>query len=308
MMGKYNCKTLVFFLFLLISCTDQDDQLHMLPVKQYVDRTLDFSLWQLDQFGGEVQMGYIIKTDDGKIVVVDGGLKESANILEGYLLQLGGEVDTWLTSHPHKDHIGALSRIIINDRILINKIIHSQIDLDMVQMHEPKNFELIKEYYAILDDSGINIVDANLGENFVLGDGVDLKILGNKNENILVNLVNNSSLVFKISSSNKSILFLGDLGKEGGDVVLNTMGVEKIASDYVQMAHHGQDGVVKEFYKNVNAQYALWPTPTWLWENNLDGKGQNSGKWKTPIVRKWMKELDIKRNFVSGLEGTVQID
>ena len=310
-MKKYIDQSLLFFLFLsglVTSCTDQDDHIYVLPVKQYVNRTQDFSFWQLDQFREEVQMGYIIKTDDGNIIVIDGGLKKSARIIEDYLVQLGGEVDVWLISHPHKDHIGALSQVITNDRILINKIVHTEIDLDQVQLHEPKNFELIKGYYTVLENSGIEIIDAILGDILVLGDGVELKILGVKNKNIIVNLVNNSSMVFKIGSKSKSILFLGDLGIEGGLEILKNINFSELRADFVQMAHHGQGGVDKSFYEAVGSQYALWPTPDWLWENNLDAKGYNTGDWETFTVRNWMKELNIKKNYVSGIEGTIQID
>ncbi len=299
---------LVFSLLSFISCYDQDDRLTLLQIEEFPDREKDFSLWQLGQFNNKVQMAYIIRTDDGKITVIDGGLASSASILEDYLIQLGGEVHTWILTHPHKDHIGALKKIIPNGRIEINRIIHSEIDLERIKIHEPKSFELTKDYYSVLKNSKIEVIDAKLWEKYSIGDGVELEIIGIKNEDILVNLVNNSSLVFKISSNSKSLLFLGDLGLEGGQVVMANTDSKVLKANYVQMAHHGQDGVTKDFYEIVDPQYALWPTPTWLWENNLDAKGYNSGNWKTLTVRKWMENLHIIKNYVSGNEGTVQID
>lgn len=303
-------KLLPLFLILsglFISCSDDLNYSNVLPVTEYPNRTSDFTLWQLAQFNGDSQMGYIIRTDDAKLIVIDGGLQESVKFINDYLVQLGGEVDTWILTHPHKDHMGALEEVIKAGKIKINKIIHSKIDLGKIKKYETANYKSIQEFYALLDSSGILVVDANLKDTFPLGDGVLLKILGIRNENILVNLVNNSSLVFKVSSQNKSVLFLGDLGKEGGVEVLKNVEDNDIASDYVQMSHHGQGGVTKEFYEEVNATYALWPTPVWLWENNLDAKGENSGTWKTMEVREWMRDLKIKKNVVSGLEGNTQI-
>jgi hypothetical protein len=74
------------------------------------------------------------------------------------------------------------------------------------------------------------------------------------------------------------------------------------------MAHHGQAGVNRSFYEAVDAHFALWPTPKWLWNNQLAGKDVNSGTWKTLEVRQWMVELGIKKSYVSGLDGTIQID
>jgi glyoxylase-like metal-dependent hydrolase (beta-lactamase superfamily II) len=293
---------------LFIACSDQDDKIAVLPVQEYPERKQDFSLWQLEQFGGESQMGYILRTDDGHVIVVDGGRPVAAEFLEDYLVQLGGSVDMWLTTHPHIDHIGALDKIIQDSRFTIKSIVQSTIDEELVRLHEPQSYELVKEYYQNLKRSDIPILDASQGDVFSLGDGVKLKILGDRNEKILVNLVNNSSLVFKISSKTKSVLFLGDLGVEGGNEILKSFGPEDLQADYVQMAHHGQDGVDKLFYQQVNATNALWPTPIWLWENNLDAKGYNTGTWKTLAVRRWVEELHIKNNFVSGIEGTQQID
>ena len=193
-------------------------------------------------------------------------------------------------------------------KIKIDRIIHSDLKLELVEKYEPQTLEFIKEYQDILSASGILVIDAKLGDNYMLGKGVELNILGVRNETILINMVNNSSLVFKIKSSSKSVLFLGDLGVQGGNTVLSNFSVEQVKSDYVQMAHHGQDGVDKSFYEAVSPQYAMWPTPGWLWENNLEGKGFNSGTWKTLSVRDWMQDLKITRNYVAGLEGTIQLD
>lgn len=301
------CFFLVALVLVLFSCS-YESRMSDLSIENFPERTRDFSFWQLDQFYGESQMGYILRTDDNRIVIIDGGLDISANILENILKQLGGIVDTWVITHPHKDHIGALCEIIQGGEIKINRLVHSAIDEDMVQIHEPRSFTLIQEYYKILKNSKINVLDALQGTTFSIGEGIELKVLGAQNSNILENFVNNSSLVFMIRSKTKSVLFLGDLGVEGGKVVLENFSPEEIKADYVQIAHHGQGGVNKDFYEVVDAQYALWPTPDWLWDNNMEAKGKNSGTWDTFTVRKWMKDLNVKKNYVAGLEGTIQID
>jgi beta-lactamase superfamily II metal-dependent hydrolase len=178
----------------------------------------------------------------------------------------------------------------------------------MVQIYEPRSFPVIQEYYKILKSSKMNILDVRERTTITLGEGVELRILGVQNSNILENFINNSSLVFMVRSKTKSVLFLGDLGVEGGKKVLENFSPKELKADYVQIAHHGQGGVNKDFYEVVDARYALWPTPDWLWENNMEAKGKNSGTWDTFTVRKWMKDLNVKKNYVAGLEGTIQID
>jgi beta-lactamase superfamily II metal-dependent hydrolase len=130
--------------------------------------------------------------------------------------------------------------------------------------------------------------------------GITFEILSTLNPELTVNAVNNQSAVWRIdSSSGRSILFLGDLGKEGGEKLLASSYRNRLKADYVQMSHHGQAGVSEQFYRTVNPEYCLWPTPDWLWDNNSGGKGKNSGSWKTLEVRAWMDKLNIKKHYVA---------
>ena len=293
-------------LVLLAACSTSDYP--VLHIKDYPDRRSDFSLWQLDQFHEESQMGYIIRTDDKRIIIIDGGTVKSTPFLRSYIRQLGGVVDTWIITHPHPHHAGALKIILGDESVRVNRIFHTAIDLDLVGKYEPASLPFISSFYEVLGVSGIQVNEMSPGEVLELAEGVQMKILGAKNAHIPLNHVNNSSLVFKIISNSKSVLFLGDLGIEGGNEILKKVSPEEIKSKYVQMAHHGQDGVSIAFYRAVGPEIALWPSPRWLWENNLEGKGENSGNWKTMEVRTWMTQLQVVQNIVSGIEGTVQID
>ncbi len=296
------------FLLVLFSCSNSDDYDRTLDIKVFPGRTNDFSMWQLEPFFHEVQMGYILRTDNGKIIVVDGGGTVAAPYLEGYLQQLGGTVDTWIVTHAHMDHVGALLEILDAGTIGIGRLLHAPPDEAWVRDYEAFSAEIFSRYITTLQKARFPLVVPGKEAVFELGEGVHLEVISAGLPEITENAINNSSLVFKISSRSKSVLFLGDMGVLGGNVILEGTAPEKLAADYVQMAHHGQHGVGREFYMKVGPQYALWPTPEWLWENRADGKGDNTADYKTPAVRRWMGELKIKKNYVSGLEGTVQID
>ena len=113
-----------------------------------------------------------------------------------------------------------------------------------------------------------------------------------------MNVINNSSVVFRADAEGQRILFLGDLGEEAGDRVLETVPAQALHADFVQMAHHGQNGVKKSFYQAVAPRACLWNTPDWLWNNDA-GEGFNTGPWRTVEVRGWMEELGISHHFVS---------
>jgi glyoxylase-like metal-dependent hydrolase (beta-lactamase superfamily II) len=278
-----------------------------LNIKQFPNRSFDFSLWQLDAFEQRVQMGYIIRSDDGQLTMIDGGGVTSSNMVESYIIQLGGKVDTWVITHPHNDHMGVLLELIKRETIEIGRIICPLLEENWVSLHEQKSLAEWKRFKLELAKSNIKIIEPNLLDVYSIGENVDLRILGVKNEEIVLNAINNSSLVFKVTSSSKSVLFTGDLGWQGGDKLLGYIKPVDLNSDYVQMAHHGQNGVGYNFYAAVNACYALWPTPDWLWENSIDGR-PNYGPFQTIEVRAWMDSLKIKINYVSGLQKTIQID
>lgn len=37
------------------------------------------------------------------------------------------------------------------------------------------------------------------------------------------------------------------------------------------MAHHGQNGYDKEFYEKAQFRACLWPTPSWVYNNDVGG-------------------------------------
>ena len=75
--------------------------------------------------------------------------------------------------------------------------------------------------------------------------------------------------------------------------------------DYLQVAHHGQRGCDKEFYMTADFKACLWPTPKWVYDNDL-GKGFNTAHLKTIEVREWMKEKGTTEHYVS-CEGLARI-
>ena len=71
-------------------------------------------LWMLGSTTGAQNLSIVIKSPNGKIIVIDGGWEADADKLSSLILQQGGKVDAWLITHPHEDHVGALCAI-LND-------------------------------------------------------------------------------------------------------------------------------------------------------------------------------------------------
>ena len=257
-----------------------------------------FTLWQLPSNTYSQMMSYVLQTQNGQLIVIDGGTAGDACYLRGFLGALGNDVEAWFISHPHPDHVDALTKILRQAGDLrINAIYGSLPQEHWVEEHEPAYLESLTEMNKALRESSQEVTEVVAGEVIKI-DGIRIEVLSAKNPEITNNAINNSSVVLKVSDTHKSVLFTGDLGVEGGRKLLDSPYGKRLKADYVQMAHHGQNGVDESFYRAVQPRYCLWPTPEWLW-NNDSGSGPNSGPWKTMEVREWMDMLGVTKHYVS---------
>lgn len=262
----------------------------------------DFELWQLPSRIDSIGNSYVLRDCDGHIVVMDGGLKEEKEFLCGFLASLGNKVDAWIISHPHNDHMGALAQILKKpDGLRIERIMHSRFSEKLIDA-EPQCAAECREFYRMLDEGNIPVTDwQEPGEEFSIGK-IHLKIIGVTNHELLTNPYNNSSLIIRVWDRAKSILFLGDAGIECGNKALNSPFSEYLNADYVQMAHHGQNGCSRNFYHSIQFKACLWPTPSWVWTNNA-GQGYNTHVFQTIHVRDWMAEKGITEHHVTCRDG-----
>lgn len=99
-----------------------------------------FALWQLPNQTDNQMMSYIIRTVNGRIIVIDGGTAGDASYLKQCIRELGNTVDVWFISHPHNDHMNALREILKNpEKIKIGAIYGSFNDADWVNKHANSN-------------------------------------------------------------------------------------------------------------------------------------------------------------------------
>lgn len=262
-----------------------------------------FTLWQLESQINTIGNSYVIRTVNGKVIVMDGGYDK--DYLRGFIDALGGEVEAWIISHPHDDHMTALSKMLEDlNGLKISKVYHSRFPDELIDSEDVNTAELTRKFYSLLDNAtDIEVVDCHCGDEFEI-DGVNFKVLSEKNPEIRG--YNDSSMVIKMWDEHKSFIFLGDLAVKGGQKLLDSEYAKDLECDYLQMAHHGQDGCDKHFYETVKFRACLWPSPSWVY-NNDQGGGFNTGRLKTVEVRNWMKELGITEHYVSN-EGLVRID
>lgn len=237
-------------------------------------------------------MAYVIKSKQGKLIVVDGGLAEDAQHLKEVILANGGTVSAWLVTHPHSDHIEALTTILNeeNSNIKIEGIYYNLFDINWYKRNEAYRADMVEKFINSLSKVEPHILHPNIkyGDIFVVDD-ITINVM-NEAYDFEHNSINNSSIAYRLDIADKRVMFLGDMGEEAGNKLLQERHRSELKADIVQMAHHGQYGVNKDVYKAISPTVAMWNAPEWLYQNT-------SGKFLTLEVRKWMKDIGVTRNF-----------
>ena len=251
-----------------------------------------------------ISLSTVFVSPEGKILVVDGGylrLGGDGKFLGDFLKKLGGHVDYWFITHAHGDHYGAL--VTMAERpdfygVTIGELIYNFPDREWMLKREPGS----RPYLTNFCDNvlGKRLKDVKRGDcspgRVVKFGSWSFEIL---NEPFLCdgNAINNSSVMISVKAGGKTWLETGDMGVEGGRDAMAKLG-DRLKHDIVFLAHHGQCGVDKDFYAAVKPEAAIWPTPTWLWDNRVENGTYGSGPYRTNYTKCWMQDLGIKKNYV----------
>ena len=131
-----------------------------------------FTLWQLPPQTHSQNMCYIMQSDGGRIVVIDGGTAGDAAYLRGFLAALGNHVDAWFISHAHDDHYDAVTNILKKPgKLKIDKIYGSLPDEDWIKQYEPQSYGKAVAFNRAVKDSGRQVTDLKLGQVLTI-DGI----------------------------------------------------------------------------------------------------------------------------------------
>jgi len=278
------------------------------PLSAQTPDEVEMTVCQLTNKTRSQMMSYIIRTKTGELIVVDGGMAGDADHLLEMLEKLGGpkpKVTAWFLSHCHSDHFMALTELIRADRLPeVEKFYFNFPELKWIETYEAVWAHEAKCFFEHIVKVQDRIVTTQKDQKLTFGP-LTVTVL---NDPYLCerNPVNNSNVCFRFETKNSSLLFLGDLGKEGSTELLKLQPAEMLRAEAVQMAHHGQQGATRELYAVIAPKICFWPTPDWLW-NNDRGKGPDSGPWKIRLEQQWMKELNVQTHYI-GKDGTVCVD
>ncbi len=250
-------------------------------------------------------MGFLVVTDRGRVIAIDGGQKGDAEGFYRRLCSLCGEIgrdaaiDFWFLTHPHRDHHNVFLELSQNPRPLtVGGVYYSPLP-DSFAWNEQSEPENLLDLNEEMRRTAFPVKELMKGSQIPIDDTLTVEVLSVSNPDLTCNAFNNSSCVLRFvekrfGNNDFVWLVLGDLGAEAGERVLKEVPANLLRADAVQMAHHGQNGVERNFYNRVRPRFAFWATPDWLWTNTMPGGPLGAGPWKTLIVREWMDAMGTR--------------
>lgn len=285
------------------------------------EKTLLYQITETSRF----MMSFVLVTKENNAIVIDGGREADMPLLKEYIA--GRHISAWILTHAHNDHIDGFISEFKKNRL-------SDFDIEKVYYRFPPYHELkgredvpdVGYFNRELDEilpafleiepelSKIAHV-VNQGEQIAI-DECTIDFIFAYHDGLFSNLMNDASLVFSIKTPNKKVLFLGDLGPEGGDVLYEESR-HLLKADIVQMAHHGHMNVGMEVYAEIMPEACMWCCPDWLYDEcEIPPYLENREKlWEmgrqrmygTAVTRRWMDILGVKTHYVTK-DGTNVIE
>ena len=252
-------------------------------------------------------MSFIITTEDGKVIVIDGGYTEDAPKLLAALQSVTGSdvphVDAWFLSHAHEDHINAFAALCEEapQGFTCDGVYYCFPSVRYFQRYEAGSAQTLQRFYDNLPTFAAIAHTVSTGDVYNVG-AAEIEILQTYDDTTTFDIVNNSSTIFTVRLGGKRIIFLGDAGELAGKRLVARYG-DSLKSDICQPAHHGQDGATEEVYNAIVPDACLWCTPDWLWENNNfysnDPATAGKGPFTTLETRAWLERLGTKVHYVA---------
>lgn len=179
-------------------------------------------------------------------ILVDSGEVGAAQTVINYIKNLGiDELDCVLVTHPHSDHMGAMTKILYEFKI--KDLIMPEIPEDII----PTN-STYEKFLTAVSDNAENVIPAEAGMTYSYGE-MNLEILAPLHG---YDNLNDMSAVSRVSYGETSVMFMGDASTAVEKELLNTD--RDLSADIINIGHHGsKTASSQKWLEAVNPEFAV---------------------------------------------------
>ena len=218
----------------------------------------------------QIGLCLIFRLEDGRFIVVDGGdyVPAAGPMIYRELKKLAVDPDNiviaaWFLTHAHSDHTGGFVHFTedlnYHKRVKIECIVHHLVTPEQYDtLGDPGQSQRVRNLLR-REFSKIPVIKAHTGQLFRIG-GMEIEMLFTYEdlEPSPLEYQNTSSLVFRVTCQDNTVLVLGDASNRSCSYLVRSYG-DYLKSDIVQISHHGYTGGTIPLYNAISAEVALWP-------------------------------------------------
>ncbi len=221
------------------------------PITAYNTEKLNIHFIKMKLFGDAILID--LKETE---VLIDGGWPNSgvATYIKKYV---DGPLEAMVISHPHFDHLGGLSEVLV--KFQVNQI---WVNGDLPDEYDPKGYQDLVRYRKIESlaiAKGTPIYVARRGQTIDI-DALSFNVL--HPDKLITNKkdypsMNKNSIVLRLTYGSISFLFTGDAPKETENEILRA-GLE-VQADILKVGHHASDRSCSDkFMKSAKPKVAIY--------------------------------------------------
>lgn len=145
-------------------------------------------------------MGYLLITEHGKVIAVDGGTEGDAPEFKRLVKEYGGHIDLWFLTHPHHDHHDVF--VTLSERpdpeLTVGLVCYSPAPDDFTERDRDQTIHDIIRLRAAMQITPYPVRILEAGERIEL-DSVTIEILRVVNKAMKEDFINNLSIVFRVT-------------------------------------------------------------------------------------------------------------
>lgn len=175
----------------------------------------------------------LIRTAEGKTVLIDTGTPEGGEVVTSHLKALGiKELNLLVLTHPHLDHIGGAIQVLMSVKV--------KAVLDPKYPHTTQAYtSLLQDIEARVERGELNYYVGYQGRKFKLGESATIEILSPPREHLPGERSppNTNSIVALLTHGAVRFLFTGDAEAETERFLLREGG--PLRAEVLKVSHHG---------------------------------------------------------------------